>query len=199
MQLLKTTPFLLAPLLATIAAADCSGPISYTTCADRITHYFDPETGEVCDPLDCGGGRAPVKYDVPGCAAYTGTEIYTSSKSILSCWSPSTVEATVTTTTTVEGSETATETTTVTTSDGVRDEKPTLPTSAVAVGSASVSPLTTPAPTSTPAGSNSTGNGTQTETADEPIDTNAADLQVAAGTGSLVAAVAAIMGLAQFI
>ncbi|KAL4796607.1 hypothetical protein BDV19DRAFT_360664 [Aspergillus venezuelensis] len=201
MQLLKATPFLLAPLLATLVSADCSGPISYTTCADRITHWFDPETGEVCDPLDCGGGRAPVKYDVPGCAAYTGTVIYTSTRSILSCWSPSTVEATTTTTTTatVEGSETATATTTVTASNSGKEEKPTLPTTVVAIGSASASPLTTPAPTATPARSNSAGNGTQTETADEPVDTNAAGLQMAAGTGSLVAGVAAIMGLAQFI
>ncbi|KAL2360835.1 hypothetical protein RJZ56_006282 [Blastomyces dermatitidis] len=27
----------------------------------------------ICDPLDYGGGRTPIKKDVPGCPAYTGT------------------------------------------------------------------------------------------------------------------------------
>ncbi|KAM5358429.1 hypothetical protein ACJZ2D_015308 [Fusarium nematophilum] len=31
---------------------------SYTTCEDGIVHWFDPDDGQICDPLDCGGGRA---------------------------------------------------------------------------------------------------------------------------------------------
>jgi cell division septation protein DedD len=46
----------------------------------------------ICDPLDCGGGRAPVKTGVPGCANYSGTE--TRGTSYLSCWKPSTTLAT---------------------------------------------------------------------------------------------------------
>ncbi|RBQ74789.1 hypothetical protein FVER53263_05953 [Fusarium verticillioides] len=61
---------------------------SYTTCEDKIVHWFDPDDGMICDPLDCGGGRAPPKTDVPGCAGYTGTE--TVGTSYLSCWKPST-------------------------------------------------------------------------------------------------------------
>ncbi|CAD0101170.1 unnamed protein product [Aureobasidium mustum] len=38
--------------------------------------WIVPETGELCDPLDCGGGRAPPKTTVPGCALYVGTETY---------------------------------------------------------------------------------------------------------------------------
>ncbi|KAI7554176.1 hypothetical protein KC331_g726 [Hortaea werneckii] len=41
--------------------------------------WYVPGTGELCDPLDCGGGRAPPKYDVPGCPQYTGTESYSPS------------------------------------------------------------------------------------------------------------------------
>ncbi|KAF5677557.1 siderophore biosynthesis [Fusarium heterosporum] len=64
----------------------CSAP-SYTTCEDRIAHWFDPDDGMICDPLDCGGGRAPPKHG-PGCAGYTGTE--TRGTSYLSCWRPRT-------------------------------------------------------------------------------------------------------------
>lgn len=38
--------------------------------------WYVPDTGEVCEFLDCGGGRAPPKTTVPGCAAYEGTETY---------------------------------------------------------------------------------------------------------------------------
>jgi hypothetical protein len=65
---------------------------SYTTCDDNIVHWFDPDDGMICDPLDCGGGRAPVKTGVPGCANYSGTE--TRGTSYLSCWKPSTTLAT---------------------------------------------------------------------------------------------------------
>ncbi|KAH7248625.1 uncharacterized protein BKA55DRAFT_690737 [Fusarium redolens] len=61
---------------------------SFTTCEDKIVHWFDPDDGMICDPLDCGGGRAPPKTGVPGCAGYTGTE--TIGTSYLSCWKPST-------------------------------------------------------------------------------------------------------------
>jgi hypothetical protein len=59
---------------------------SYTTCEDKIVHWFDPDDGMICDPLDCGGGRAPPKHG-PGCGGYTGTE--TRGTSYLSCWKPS--------------------------------------------------------------------------------------------------------------
>ncbi|GKU12392.1 unnamed protein product [Fusarium langsethiae] len=65
---------------------------SFTTCEDKIVHWFDPDDGMICDPLDCGGGRAPVKTGVPGCANYSGTE--TRGTSYLSCWKPSTILAT---------------------------------------------------------------------------------------------------------
>lgn len=43
-------------------------------------------TTQICDPLDCGGGRAPVKYNVPCCAAYTGTAECVTSASYLPCF-----------------------------------------------------------------------------------------------------------------
>ncbi|KAE8557254.1 hypothetical protein TMatcc_004699 [Talaromyces marneffei ATCC 18224] len=71
-------------LVATVFA-DCTTH-SFTHCADGIVHWYDPNTGEVCDPLDCGGGRAPPKTNVPGCPLYTGTAVRTTS--YLSCWTP---------------------------------------------------------------------------------------------------------------
>ena len=38
--------------------------------------WYVPDTGEICELLDCGGGRAPPKTDVPGCSNYKGTETY---------------------------------------------------------------------------------------------------------------------------
>ncbi|KJZ74623.1 hypothetical protein HIM_05973 [Hirsutella minnesotensis 3608] len=45
-----------------------------TPYASRI--WYVPGSGEVCQMLDCGGGRAPPKTTVPGCPLYRGTETY---------------------------------------------------------------------------------------------------------------------------
>ncbi|KAF4962273.1 hypothetical protein FSARC_9662 [Fusarium sarcochroum] len=81
---------------------------SFTTCEDKIVHWFDPDDGMICDPLDCGGGRAPPKTDVPGCAGYTGTKTR-GGVSYLSCWKPSTtfVSASAEATTEAETTEDA--------------------------------------------------------------------------------------------
>ncbi|OJD19320.1 hypothetical protein AJ78_00679 [Emergomyces pasteurianus Ep9510] len=74
------------PLFASTVFAFGCKQHTFTQCEDGITHWYDPDDGQICDPLDCGGGRAPVKYNVPGCAAYTGTETRATSASYLSCW-----------------------------------------------------------------------------------------------------------------
>ncbi|KID76976.1 uncharacterized protein G6M90_00g102040 [Metarhizium brunneum] len=84
---------LLPLLLAAGAAAFGCNSISYTTCQDRIVHWYDPDDGQICDPHDCGGGRAPPRKDVPGCAFYTGTETLKTEPSYLPCWKPSTAMA----------------------------------------------------------------------------------------------------------
>ncbi|RSM07194.1 hypothetical protein CDV31_008747 [Fusarium ambrosium] len=70
-------------MLAKLAAGIGCNTHSFTTCDDGIVHWYDPEDGQICDPLDCGGGRAPPKKN-PGCDGYTGTEVRTIS--YLSCW-----------------------------------------------------------------------------------------------------------------
>ncbi|KAF4950209.1 hypothetical protein FGADI_8357 [Fusarium gaditjirri] len=77
--------FLAAALIAAVPAlarTDLAGCTSYDTVlsnangmyASRI--WYVPDTGELCDFLDCGGGRAPPKTTVPGCPGYVGTATY---------------------------------------------------------------------------------------------------------------------------
>ena len=65
----------LAALVAPIAAkTDLTGCTSSVAGPKLI--WYVPDTGELCEFLDCGGGRAPPKTTVPGCAQYSGTATY---------------------------------------------------------------------------------------------------------------------------
>ena len=77
----------LAALAATaLAKTDLEGctyvdgvysPPGRTDIAPYATRtWYVPDTGEICEFLDCGGGRAPPKTDVPGCGNYKGTDTY---------------------------------------------------------------------------------------------------------------------------
>lgn len=88
-----TTKSLLAGLgliaLATPVLSVCTGEYTYSFCEpDRIVRYFDPNNGELCGGLDCGGGRAPPRTDVPGCPQYKGTELPITTPQYLPCWTP---------------------------------------------------------------------------------------------------------------
>ncbi|KAF4624183.1 hypothetical protein G7Y89_g13988 [Cudoniella acicularis] len=72
---------LLIIIIATFAAAktDLQGCTSSTTkdqWGEASMIWWVPGTGEICDFLDCGGGRAPPKTTVPGCPLYSGTATY---------------------------------------------------------------------------------------------------------------------------
>ncbi|KMP01308.1 hypothetical protein CIHG_01597 [Coccidioides immitis H538.4] len=67
----------------------CTTTTTLNSFSQAVTVWYLPDTGEVCEILDCGGGRAPVKYTVPGCAAYTGTETYSPSFLTFSTDTPS--------------------------------------------------------------------------------------------------------------
>lgn len=103
-----TTALPLLMLAGNALAVGCSTH-SFTTCEDQIVHWYDPDTGEVCDPLDCGGGRAPAKTDEPGCPLYTGTKVRTTS--YLSCFTPSSALATATTSKSTTAESTASDST----------------------------------------------------------------------------------------
>ncbi|KAK4671480.1 hypothetical protein QC764_606210 [Podospora pseudoanserina] len=59
---------------------------TFGVCQDNIVHWYDPDDGQICDPHDCGGGRAPPRKDVPGCAFYTGTETLRTEASYMPCF-----------------------------------------------------------------------------------------------------------------
>lgn len=62
-----------------LAKTDWEGCVLTTVSLDPGRHYtvrYVEDTGEICEVVDCGGGRAPVKT-IPGCPAYSGTETVT--------------------------------------------------------------------------------------------------------------------------
>lgn len=75
-----TTTFVTLALAALAAAKTDIGGCTSSATRDQWNQasmiYWVPGTGEICEFLDCGGGRAPPKTTVPGCAAYQGTETY---------------------------------------------------------------------------------------------------------------------------
>jgi hypothetical protein len=73
--------------LAALAKTDLAGCTSFTSMVTVRTEigygntyqtviWFMTDNLEICEGVDCGGGRAPPKT-VPGCPAYTGTETVT--------------------------------------------------------------------------------------------------------------------------
>jgi hypothetical protein len=64
---------------------NCVGSTGYAGGGLRPTFYV-PETGQICEMLECGGGRAPPRQNLAGCNQYTGTETYT--KISLPGWGP---------------------------------------------------------------------------------------------------------------
>ena len=79
----STNTILAAATFATLAFArtDLEGctRTDVSSPAGASYAWYVPGTGEICEFLDCGGGRAPPKTTVPGCAAYVGTETYSPS------------------------------------------------------------------------------------------------------------------------
>lgn len=61
-----------------LARTDLTGctSTSVSSPAGASIAWYVPETGEICDLLDCGGGRAPPKTTIPGCPLYSGTASY---------------------------------------------------------------------------------------------------------------------------
>ena len=143
-------------MLAKLTMAFGCSHHSFTSCEDGIVHWFDPDDGQICDPLDCGGGRAPPKTDVPGCGNYKGTELPKTGASYLSCWKPSTtVETRVSSVTPTNDAEVpSSEAKTATDSNASPDA--TTPASADSNTPSATTPATTPAPNQ-PAASGTSG------------------------------------------
>jgi hypothetical protein len=189
-------------VLAKGAFAAC-GTHTFTHCADGIVHWYDPLTGEICDPIDCGGGRAPPKTNVPGCAGYTGA---LPTVSYLSCWTPSASStakpATLTTTTKTGSAPTATTTDTAAAS-GSQSTTQGSPTGTGVTSATSVtgvtgitSPATTPSATLSQS-STGNGSGTASGTASGTTTSGASTPSTNAGSfldGSMIAVAGAVIG-----
>ncbi|OQD69400.1 hypothetical protein PENPOL_c002G09446 [Penicillium polonicum] len=175
-------------MLATTVFAACES-ISYTTCADTIVHWYDPTNGQVCDPIDCGGGRAPVKYDEPCCAAYRGTEPCVSTTSTLSCWSPSTVAASSTIASASSAETTSASATATANTSVLSSTKAAAETSSHSISGTTSAPSTTEAPTQSTSSETETGSANSSSSA-QPVSTNIA------GThgGPLMAVAGAVVG-----
>lgn len=65
--------------LAKTDLGGCTSTATRDQYGDASVLWYLPSDGEICEPLDCGGGRAPPKTDVPGCPLYSGTASYTPS------------------------------------------------------------------------------------------------------------------------
>ncbi|KAI0006837.1 hypothetical protein F4779DRAFT_545807 [Xylariaceae sp. FL0662B] len=80
-QLLATATVVAVLVGQAAAKTDLKGCVSSKTIAygGASLIWYVPDTGEICAMLDCGGGRAPPKTTVPGCAAYKGTATYSPS------------------------------------------------------------------------------------------------------------------------
>ncbi|CAI7572588.1 unnamed protein product [Penicillium glandicola] len=68
--------------LASLATArtDLEGCVSSEIIIEKYYAsylWYDPDNGEICSFLDCGGGRAPPKTTQPGCPQYSGTATLT--------------------------------------------------------------------------------------------------------------------------
>jgi hypothetical protein len=192
--------------LATLSLAktDFAGCTSSQTVAygGASMVYWDPTNGEICELLDCGGGRAPPKTNVPGCAAYEGTATY--SPSYLPGWGEMTSSATSEST----PSSTAEGYPTIISSTAVSSTSETIPTSegypTVVPSATGPSTMITQAPV-LPSGTGSvgypSGNGTTVESptlssSGAPVEQTGAAVVLGAKQ-AVVGLVAGVFGLAM--
>lgn len=176
----------------------CTGSYTYTACPGDVVRYYDPNNGELYDFLDCGGGRAPPKTDVPGCPLYSGTSVRATTPSYLPCWTPPGGASTQPTPTTAPGTTspgssspltqptptTASETTSPSSSSSLTQPPPTLS------GSERTSPPTTLAPVPSGSGSGTSATTGTTPTGAPAVTPNAAAHHVAGGMMAVVAGAA---------
>ncbi|KAH6900531.1 hypothetical protein B0T10DRAFT_31330 [Thelonectria olida] len=204
-----------APALARTDLEGCTSsdgvysPSGGTPYATRI--WYVPDTGEICEFLDCGGGRAPPKTTVPGCPLYEGTATY--SPSYLDMAASTTAAAVKSTTTQADEDESATITEAATTDEETATHRTTLSTKvaesesdedttvAAATTGTPVSAITTPSAGShsgSGSGSNSTATGTESGSSSAETTSStggAASMPTAGALMGLMAGAAVYAGL----
>ncbi|KAJ5570612.1 uncharacterized protein N7459_010042 [Penicillium hispanicum] len=147
-------PILLGLAGLATARTDLSGCVSsrtYDQWHEASMIWYVPDSGEICDFVDCGGGRAPPKTNQPGCPLYSGTATLT--PSYLPGYGPNGKMAATTTT--------ASETATATDADSTSEASSHASTSSLS----SSGSLVTPAPSSSPIVSMTTSTSTSSGSA----------------------------------
>ncbi|KAJ5898773.1 hypothetical protein N7495_003517 [Penicillium taxi] len=159
-------PILLGLAGLSTARTDISGCISSQTTNqwhEASLIWYVPGSGEICDFVDCGGGRAPPKTDQPGCPLYSGTATLTAS--YLPGYGPNIIVASATTAS--EESSSIDTSLASSTSSASSDSSASSATDTSAGTTSTGDSMITPAPTSSPIGStkmpaSSFGNSTAT-------------------------------------
>ncbi|KAI5467680.1 hypothetical protein BGZ63DRAFT_33407 [Mariannaea sp. PMI_226] len=167
-----------------------------TPYATRV--WYVPGSGEICEFLDCGGGRAPPKTTVPGCPLYSGTATY--SPSYLEAFASKTEGASAATGAATHGSGTSyiTAAATFDSSDATITAAATTLSTQVAEAEGSKTATGTPVVSdSTPAsGSHSSANPTGTPSATTKASTaGAASMPTAGALMGLMAGAAVYAGM----
>ncbi|KAK8085175.1 siderophore biosynthesis enzyme [Apiospora hydei] len=203
-QALLAAALLAAPIAAKTDIGGCVSSATKNQWGEASMIWYVPGTGEVCELLDCGGGRAPPKTNVPGCGNYKGTAKY--SPTFLPGFGPDAVAASSTaspaaasTTTAAEAGSTSKAAGTTILS-GVRTETDEVPGTTMLTGTRSGT--ITAAPTATSTGSAETGKTTEAPS-DSPKgseskgsdSSSSSSTPTTAPTGAGVAASAAPFGM----
>lgn len=197
-------PLVLSTLAAMAVArtdlAGCTSSATVNQWNEASMIWFVPETGEICDFPDCGGGRAPPKHNVPGCPQYTGTATVT--PSYLPGYGPgATTGATATptnaaptgatTTGDISTFTTLTTTGTASSSRSLITPAPSSPSSSPGPSSSQVSSASD-ATTNSGSSSTSSSSGSPTETPEVPISHGGAGSLAFNAAGSILGLAAAI-------
>ncbi|KAF2678175.1 hypothetical protein K458DRAFT_423363 [Lentithecium fluviatile CBS 122367] len=202
---MRSTIFTFAALSTlALAKTDYEGCTSSTTVVGggASVIYWDPTNGEICQYLDCGGGRAPPKTTVPGCAAYEGTATY--SPSYLPGWGEMTSSSATEKPTTAAGyptKETSTgypveETSSSTTEIGYPTVTPSSTGYTTLITSAPVLPSASGTGSVYPTGNGTTVESPTLSTSSAPIEQTGAAVAVGVAKG-MAGLMAGVFGLAM--
>lgn len=192
-----TLPVLVGLVGLSVARTDISGCVSSATTNqwhEASMIWYVPGSGEICDFIDCGGGRAPPKTDQPGCPLYTGTATVT--PSYLPGYGPNGKMVATTTTVSETSTTTMVHTTIISSVDSSSDSAESSSTIAHQGNT-----MVTPAPTSSPVvsmtktASPSSKAGNSTSTASTSTKTGNAAVIPSSNVAGVMAIAAAVLGV----
>lgn len=199
-----------SPALARTDLSGCTSSESVVVPTGGGTPYgtviwYVPDTGELCEILDCGGGRAPPKTTVPGCDSYEGTETYSPKYLDIATSTAADDEAVISASASWSGDDDETLTTEAPTSQKTTKKetaKPEATTSASSEGnddeSSAANSTPASAPATTPAAGSGSGSNSTAKTTDAASSSTGGDsAETTSSTGGVASmpTAGALMGL----